>query len=148
VNDVILFGSYITHIQLKVPNLGLQSKFKRMKTIVNNAKPTSRKVNKEKKPYLQGYPLYSDRDDIYNRYQKDDDVNPEDLSKKEQKKHTRAGKRNEKDFKDDLSGSDLDIPGSELDEKQEIDGSEDEENNYYSIGGDDHNNLEEYDGDE
>lgn len=40
-------------------------------------------------------------------------------------------------------GSDLDVPGSELDDAQEKIGSEDEENNYYSIGGDNHNDLEE-----
>jgi hypothetical protein len=50
---------------------------------------------------------------------------------------------NEKDFDDDMSGSDLDVPGSELDDQQESVGSEDEENNYYSLGGDDHNDLEE-----
>ena len=38
---------------------------------------------------------------------------------------------------------DLDIPGSELDDKNEDIGEEDEENNYYSLGGDNHNNLEE-----
>jgi hypothetical protein len=50
---------------------------------------------------------------------------------------------NEKDFEDDMSGSDLDIPGSDLDDQQESIGSEDEENNYYSLGGDDHNDLDE-----
>jgi hypothetical protein len=34
----------------------------------------------------------------------------------------------------DLSGDDLDVPGSELDDDQEDIGSEDEENNYYSRG--------------
>jgi hypothetical protein len=53
---------------------------------------------------------------------------------------------NEKDFEDDVSGSDLDIPCSELDDEQENIGREDEENNHYSIGGDDHNNLEEDNG--
>lgn len=43
----------------------------------------------------------------------------------------------------DFSGNDLDIPGSELDNKSEAVGSEDEENNGYSLGGDDHNDLEE-----
>ena len=37
----------------------------------------------------------------------------------------------------------LDVPGSDLDDKDERIGEEDEENNYYSIGGDDHNDLEE-----
>lgn len=41
---------------------------------------------------------------------------------------------------DDLSGSDLDVPGSELDDAQEEIGSEDEENNLYSLGGDNHEN--------
>jgi hypothetical protein len=44
---------------------------------------------------------------------------------------------------DALDDSDLDIPGAELDDKEENIGSEDEENNYYSIGGDEHNDLEE-----
>lgn len=38
---------------------------------------------------------------------------------------------------------DLDIPGSELDDKNENIGEEDEENNYYSLGGDRHEAQEE-----
>ena len=34
----------------------------------------------------------------------------------------------------DLSGSDLDVPGSEFDDDNEMIGEEDEENNYYSQG--------------
>lgn len=37
---------------------------------------------------------------------------------------------------DDELNSDLDIPGSELDDENERIGEEDEENNYYSLGGD------------
>lgn len=36
----------------------------------------------------------------------------------------------------DLSGDDLDVPGAELDDDNEILGEEDEENNPYSLGGD------------
>ncbi|MEO8472079.1 MAG: hypothetical protein ABI477_07795 [Chryseolinea sp.] len=43
----------------------------------------------------------------------------------------------------DFAGKDLDVPGSELDDNEEMNGSEDEENNSYSLGGDDHNDLEE-----
>jgi hypothetical protein len=43
-------------------------------------------------------------------------------------------------------GSDLDVPGSELDDAAELTGNEDEENNYYSIGGDNHHELEESEG--
>jgi hypothetical protein len=43
----------------------------------------------------------------------------------------------------DMAGSDLDVPGSELDDENEAIGSEDEENNPYSLGGDAHeDNLE------
>jgi hypothetical protein len=43
----------------------------------------------------------------------------------------------------DMAGDDLDIPGSELDDANEIIGEEDEENNNYSIGGDRHDDLDE-----
>jgi hypothetical protein len=43
----------------------------------------------------------------------------------------------------DMSGEDLDVPGSELDDANEDIGEEDEENNSYSIGGDRHEDLEE-----
>ena len=36
----------------------------------------------------------------------------------------------------------LDIPGADLDDQQQIIGSEDEENNYWSLGGDNHEDLE------
>jgi hypothetical protein len=39
--------------------------------------------------------------------------------------------------------TDLDIPGSELDDDNEVIGEEDEENNYYSLGGDRHEAQEE-----
>src|SRR5947209_9579478 len=43
---------------------------------------------------------------------------------------------------DDIN-TDLDIPGSELDDDNEAIGEEDEENNYYSLGGDRHEAQEE-----
>lgn len=43
----------------------------------------------------------------------------------------------------DLSGSDLDVPGSEDDDANEDIGEEDEENNFYSLGGDLHEAQEE-----
>jgi hypothetical protein len=43
----------------------------------------------------------------------------------------------------DMAGSDLDVPGAELDDTSESIGAEDEENNPYSLGGDAHeDNLE------
>jgi hypothetical protein len=42
----------------------------------------------------------------------------------------------------DFAAEDIDVPGSELDDRNEMIGSEDEENNSYSLGGDEKNNLE------
>lgn len=91
---------------------------------------------------FEGYPLYPPSEDIYSKGKKEINLNPEDLSKN--KTPNKPGNRsNEKDFEDDMSGGDLDVPGSELDDQQESVGSEDEENNYYSLGGDNHNDLDE-----
>ena len=99
---------------------------------------------KEKKIKLSGYPTYPASEDIYSKFKEEKDINPEDISiNKESNKKDKAGTNNEKDFNDDVSGSDLDIPGAELDDNQENIGSEDEENNYYSLGDEDHNESEE-----
>ena len=93
---------------------------------------------------VSSYPNYPASEDIYSKYLEEQDIDPEDTSKnKESNENNKSGANNEKDFNEDVTGSDLDIPGSEMDEKQENAGSEDEENNYYSLGGDDHNDLEE-----
>jgi hypothetical protein len=97
---------------------------------------------KENDVTLAGYPMYAPSDDIYNRAIQVVDVNLNDLSKN-RSPNEEAETMNEKDFVDDMSGGDLDVPGSELDDQQENVGSEDEENNYYSLGGDNHNNLDE-----
>jgi hypothetical protein len=94
---------------------------------------------------LDGYPHYPSSEDIYNHDQEEKDLNPEDISKKKTP-NEKEGTPNEKDFRHAMSGSDLDVPGSELDDQQERVGSEDEENNYYSLGGDAHNDLDEDNG--
>lgn len=102
------------------------------------------KHNKEENPN-QEYPAnvtYPPSEDIYNKDKEETEIDPEDISKTKPSNEN-DGKFNEKTFKQDKSGDDLDIPGSELDDEQENIGSEDEENNGYSIGGDNHNNLEE-----
>ena len=98
----------------------------------------------EGKDNLQEYPLYPESEDIYNRFKEEPGLDPEDTSK------TKTSTRNdeltseiEEEIGKDNLGSDLDVPGSELDDEQELIGSEDEENNYYSLGGDDHNDLDE-----
>lgn len=90
------------------------------------------------------YSNYPANEDIYNKLKKEADIDPEDVSKKKEIiKIEKVEKPNEKDFNQDKSGNDLDIPGAELDDEQENNGNEDEENNFYSIGGDNHNDLEE-----
>jgi hypothetical protein len=46
---------------------------------------------------------------------------------------------NEKSMADDVSGDDLDVPGSEFDDENESIGEEDEENNSYSVSDNDDN---------
>lgn len=90
---------------------------------------------------LPGYPLYPDSDDIYNRDKEETEINPEDIRSKKEINDIK-GIYNEKDFAEDNSGNDLDIPGAELDDAMELVGSEDEENIYYSLGDDDNLDLE------
>jgi hypothetical protein len=75
-------------------------------------------------------PVYDKEDDIYRRSKEVSD-NPGDKILHSNEKST---------------GEDLDVPGSELDDTDEIIGEEDEENNYYSLGGDRHEDLEEDNG--
>ena len=83
------------------------------------------------KKKIYGDPEYSAADDIYSKGEKIDLDEEGDLKA--------AGKKSGKN----ITGDDLDIPGSEADDTNEEIGEEDEENNYYSLGGDDHENLEE-----
>lgn len=96
-------------------------------------------------PAYPGYPSYPSSNDIYEQGKVVKSVNPEDLSKTKSPIRDEES-MNEKSFRDDMSGDDLDIPGAELDDQQESVGSEDEENNYYSLGGDNHIDLEEDNG--
>lgn len=112
------------------------------KTNLNRGKEKNRR-----KDDPEGYPIYPESDDIYGKCHKDRSINPEDPTKaNEPLDNIRTGINNQKDFNEDVSGSDLDIPGSELDRLAEMVGSEDEENHYYSLGGDEHNDLEEDEG--
>ncbi len=95
-----------------------------------NKQPDSKKGKEE----FPGYPHYPEKDDIYNK-EAEEQLN-EDGSAIEAKQKVER-----------ILGDDLDVPGSELDDEDEVLGEEDEENNYYSLGGDDHNDLEEDKGD-
>lgn len=87
--------------------------------------PKASEKDASKKENPQGYPQYPKEDDIYNKeeessFEEDDDpktriVNGEEISMDE----------------------DLDVPGADLDDEDELIGEEDEENNYYSLDDED-----------
>lgn len=85
----------------------------------------------EKKPDkdFPGYPEYPAKDDIYHR-EKEESFDEDGMAEAEKKQER-------------ILSAELDVPGTEQDDKDELIGEEDEENNYYSLGGDDHNDLEE-----
>lgn len=79
------------------------------------------KIIKIKNLFFPGYPPNPKKEDIFLKSQKvtlDEIPNEEPLQHQQEK--------------------DSDVPGAELDDRQEEIGSEDEENNYYSLGGDNH----------
>jgi len=81
-------------------------------------------------------PVYPEKEDIYQKFKETglDEDGEEGI-------HKLKGKIRQE-------GDDLDVPGAELDDKEEAVGEEDEENNYYSVGGPDHDDLEETNADE
>lgn len=104
---------------------------------IHRAKDAEEKVDVKKFEYPPSEDIYENAKEMQN-------IDPENITQmKSSNEDDEIEKRNEKDFSDDVSGSDLDVPGSELDDEQEKTGNEDEENNYYSIGGDNHTDLEE-----
>ena|ERR1700744_2781733 len=105
-------------------------------------KQKNKSSEKEHDDLLPGYPIYPANEDVYSKLKEEEDIDPENTAKIKDPNWNKDEK-NEKDFPRAVSGSDLDIPGSEDDEKEENMGNEDEENNFYSLGGDDNNALEE-----
>ena len=96
----------------------------------------------EKGNDLPGYPTYPASEDIFKKYQEAEDINPEDITKLKTK-NSDNDESGETSMTTEITGRDLDVPGSELDDAMEDVGSEDEENNYYSLGGDAHSDLDE-----
>ena len=115
-----------------------------MKGRSDKLKPSESQTESNKENNFPGYPVYPDSEDIYKKFQEEEEINPEDISKTKESNSTNTIRR--KDLDDESGENNLDIPGSELDDLQEDIGSEDEENNYYSLGGDDHDDLEENQG--
>jgi hypothetical protein len=105
-----------------------------MEKKVKTTKKASAKRS-SKKEDLPGYPVYPPSEDVYSQLKEETDIDPEFPKQKKSPTET-INELNEKDFADDVTGGDLDVPGAELDDQQENIGSEDEENNLYSLGGD------------
>lgn len=119
-----------------------------MKNFNNKSKQHTQDEEKEGNSDFSRYPIYPASEDIYNKSIEEEDIDPEDItSMKSPNDDNRFGKNNEKDFSEDKSGSDLDVPDSDSDAAQGNSGNEDEENSYYSLGGDDHDDLDEDRGD-
>lgn len=92
-----------------------------------------KKIKKEEGSSLEDeifpLPIYNAEDDIYNREMKESLEDEDNSAQKE------------RGYKDHDPGENLDVPGAELDDLNEVIGEEDEENNYYSLGGDEHENY-------
>ena len=138
-----------------------------MKNNIKKGKPISKKNSKKITDEIPPYPVNPPGEDIYLKLIEEQDIDPEDISKRKTPNEgtqrlereeldfddmitgrsihqtKSASKLNEKDFDGHMSGRDLDVPGSELDDDLEDNGDEDEENNSYSIGGDRHEDLDE-----
>ena len=115
-----------------------------MKKIIDNTNLPNSQGDKTSEKDFPGYPVYPESEDIYEKSHKEANILPEEVSKlKDLTEEDRLEIIREKNFDEDSVGKELDIPGSDLDDRQEDTGSEDEENNYYSIGGDNHEDLEE-----
>jgi hypothetical protein len=111
----------------------------------NESSKPGKRQDDERNDDKEGYPLYPPNEDIYHKFKEEKDIDPEDLL--EHKKPAPAPEPEEEEIKElgeeEIMGTDLDVPGADLDDDQEDIGNEDEENNYYSIGGDKHVDLEE-----
>ena len=86
------------------------------------------------KKTLEGHPVYPEKEDIYKNEFEDTTIDTDDLKKWDKETDPENKLRGETTTDTPVMGSDLDVPGAELDDKQEETGSEDEENNYYSLG--------------
>jgi hypothetical protein len=92
-------------------------------------KKAPKDVSDEKYPEIKPYPP---SDDIYRRAKEEEDIDPENPNHLKTK-NPRPDQNNERDFDEDMTGEDLDVPGNGPDERSEGNGDEDEENNYYSL---------------
>ena len=97
-------------------------------------KGSKNKLKKDSPEYCNGGGTV---DDIYRQKKQEMEMDSEHITPVKPP-NEKMGTKNEKDFKDDMSGNALDVTDSELDDQQESFGSDDAENSYYNWGGDHH----------
>lgn len=85
---------------------------------------------------------YPPSEDIYEKGRKEELFDTEGIGGIEMKV-SKTDVEEELNFRKNELSDYLDVPGAELDDRNEKIGEEDEENNYYSLGGENHENLEE-----
>ena len=95
-----------------------------------------KKPKKQQGKPVEGYPLYPEDQDIYKHEDEVTTLDPDNMRTRTADTDPQNLLRGGTMTTTGVMGSDLDVPGSELDDTQEDLGSEDEENNYYSLGGD------------
>lgn len=87
-------------------------------------------IEQEEEMQMPGYPVYPASDDILNNKQTQFDINVENLSESTEQHQDKI--IIDDALIDSVMDTNFDIPGTELDDKDEAIGSEDEENNFYS----------------
>lgn len=105
----------------------------------DKGKPTGKQSHSTDNP--EGYPLYPESEDIYEQFDLEEDIDPDDINKSKSPATNNTFRQEDTDIivdSEKIKPDDLDIPGSELDDEDEEIGNEDEENNYYSLGGTEH----------
>ncbi len=95
-----------------------------------------KKPKQDKEKPSEGYPPYPEKQDIYKQEDEVKSIDPDDMQPLDNETDPTNLLRGETPTDTDVMGSDLDVPGGELDDAQEATGNEDEENNYYSLGAD------------
>ena len=136
------------HYPSKDDIMSSSSEMKRVEVDIENISPSGKFMNtKDSKNPMSNPPASetsaaSGDDELQIVPGTEADVTKDDLAvlggRKFKDEDLQGGKRNTM-----VTGDDLDIPGTELDNSNESIGEEDEENNYYSLGGDRHEDLEE-----
>jgi hypothetical protein len=74
-------------------------------------KDSRNRIDNQKEQYFPEYPYYSTTEDVYSKWKEEREINPEDITK-QKTPNEKPGDRNEKGFEDNVSGSDLDVPGT------------------------------------